>query len=247
MKGKGDMGNKKDLKVELEGKTYNLANPKEYKEFNKAVSNKRHIFIYYESDNPLTRFLHFKRLRHILKHIPKDKKILDVGCSYGFFLKMISERREPERVTGVDLNPEDVERAKSLGLPNSDFYTGDAEDLNFLSPNSMDVVVCTEVLEHVRKPKNALKEFKRVLRPGGKLILTVPNDKKLHLIKKLIHKFKLGKFFKNPPTGENSGHLHVFSKKIILKLLEKSGFEIKKATRFPKPLNIIVLVVAENK
>ncbi|MEX0650107.1 MAG: class I SAM-dependent methyltransferase [Candidatus Andersenbacteria bacterium] len=56
---------------------------------------------------------------------------------------------------------------------------GDIQDMSF-EDNSFDTVLCVEVLEHVPYPAKALKEFYRVLRPGGKVIITVPHLGYLH-------------------------------------------------------------------
>ena len=77
------------------------------------------------------------------------------------------------RVTGIDLSPEMLEiarsRARELGRE-VDLREGDAHDLSF-DDDSFDAVVCTYSLCNIPDPRRAVAEMKRVLRPGGKLIL----------------------------------------------------------------------------
>jgi ubiquinone/menaquinone biosynthesis C-methylase UbiE len=77
------------------------------------------------------------------------------------------------RVTGIDLSPEMVELARrriSLSGHHMDLRTGDAQDLAF-DDASFDVVVCTYSLCNIPDPALAIAEMRRVLRPGGRLIL----------------------------------------------------------------------------
>jgi ubiquinone/menaquinone biosynthesis C-methylase UbiE len=77
------------------------------------------------------------------------------------------------RVTGIDLSPEMLELARrriSLSGHDIDLRTGDAQDLPF-DDESFDVVVCTYSLCNIPDPAVAIAEMRRVLRPGGRLVL----------------------------------------------------------------------------
>lgn len=93
--------------------------------------------------------------------------ILDAGCGTGLNLRHL-----PEGSTGVDINPRNVALLKAR-LPQQRIVLGDVEALPF-ADSSFQSVLCTEVLEHVPDPAAALREFRRVLRPGGTLIGSVP-------------------------------------------------------------------------
>jgi len=102
--------------------------------------------------------------------IPKSNKILEIGCSSGYFSqRLLNKGRE---VYGIDINKKDIEEAKKK-FRKINFFVGKAEKLPF-SDNSFDVVVMLETLEHVDE-KKAVKEAYRVLRPKGLVILSFPN------------------------------------------------------------------------
>lgn len=114
---------------------------------------------------PLLRQL---RLRRVLKHIPPQSKLLDVGCgTTAAFLKAISPRIK--QGVGVDFKVAPIEVGN---LSTHQLMLG--EKLPF-GDNAFEVVTLLAVLEHIEHEQAILKEIHRVLRPGGKLIITVPS------------------------------------------------------------------------
>lgn len=103
-------------------------------------------------------------------------RILDAGCGDGinlaFLTRFCAERRWPTTIVGADYNMLRVGRAQSLvrGLVRASVV-----DLAF-ADESFDVILCNQVLEHVPQYRTALKELRRALRPGGLLIVGVPNE-----------------------------------------------------------------------
>jgi SAM-dependent methyltransferase len=92
---------------------------------------------------------------------------LDAGCGTGLNLRHL-----PAGSTGVDINPRNVDVLRAR-LPEMTIVEGDIEALPFADA-TFGTVVCTEVLEHVPDPTSALAEIRRVLRPDGVLIGSVP-------------------------------------------------------------------------
>jgi SAM-dependent methyltransferase len=95
--------------------------------------------------------------------------LLDVGCNVGVHLKGY-----PGKKIGVDIAPSVLAIAQQR-IPDGSFYAGSAEAMTFLENESVDAVLCTEVLEHIEHPKAAFAEFCRVLRPGGRFLVSTPN------------------------------------------------------------------------
>lgn len=106
-----------------------------------------------------------------------EKRVLDIGCQYGVFSFYLHERGA--RVTGMDISEKWVARCNkeaSARYPDGDFLfqVADAQDLSF-EDESFDLVVCTEVVEHVDFPGKVVSEIHRVLEPEGVLVLGTPN------------------------------------------------------------------------
>ncbi|HEX5449919.1 MAG TPA: class I SAM-dependent methyltransferase, partial [Gaiellaceae bacterium] len=96
---------------------------------------------------------------------------VDIGCGDGGTSGLLLDQRANSYV-GVDLSPTAVELATGRGLDAR--VIEDAAKLPF-GDDSFDLAVCIEVLEHMYEPHLAVREVMRVLRPGGRLIATVPN------------------------------------------------------------------------
>jgi len=116
------------------------------------------------------RFGQNRRFELIRRHTALDgARILDVGCGLGLYVKQF--RTCSSDVWGVDVDPEKVAEA-SRDLPN--ISEAPAEALPF-PDGSFDVVLLHEVLEHVKDDRQAVAEACRVLRPGGRVVVFVPN------------------------------------------------------------------------
>jgi SAM-dependent methyltransferase len=111
-------------------------------------------------------------LEHLFEEqVRADDDCLDLGCGDGGTSGpyLVEHARS---YVGVDVSPSAVELAQARGLDVR--LIDDATSLAF-PDGTFDVVVCSEVLEHLFEPQRAAAEAFRVLRPGGRLIATVPN------------------------------------------------------------------------
>lgn len=113
---------------------------------------------------------------HPIRWVEDDAAaLLDVGCNAGEFLAHCREVFPRLRLAGVEINARalDVARAR---LPEADLRQTGAESLPF-EDDRFDCVTCIEVLEHIPEQlrRESLAEMRRVLRPGGRLVLRVPH------------------------------------------------------------------------
>jgi len=116
------------------------------------------------------RFGQDRRLAMIERYAPlSGQRILDAGCGLGMYVRAF--RRFSDTVYGIDLDPDRIAQA-SRELPN--LQVASAERLPF-EDGFFDVALSHEVLEHVRDDRAAAREAVRVLRPGGRLVVFVPN------------------------------------------------------------------------
>jgi 2-polyprenyl-3-methyl-5-hydroxy-6-metoxy-1,4-benzoquinol methylase len=138
-----------------------------------------HMDELYTSPNPLVRFVHTQRLDAIADCIPqadtpKRLDILDAGCGEGHLIEVLHRRFSIHRYYGADITPIALEKAAQR-CPYATLKRTELSKLSFADA-SMDVVTCTEVLEHITHYEDVLREFVRVLRKDELLILTFPNE-----------------------------------------------------------------------
>lgn len=104
--------------------------------------------------------------------------VLDCGCGPGTVTADIAERVPGGEVIGLDLDASQVrlgrERAQERGLANLTFEQGDVYQLPF-DDGRFDAVFSHALLEHLREPARAMREFRRVLRPGGVAVMRAPD------------------------------------------------------------------------
>jgi len=109
---------------------------------------------------------------YLLHRLEAGSRILDVGSGPGTITLDLARRVRPGEVIGVDASAEVVAQANGLagseGVRNVRFQTGDAYALEF-ADDSFDVVHAHQVLQHLGRPVDALREWRRVLKPGGLL------------------------------------------------------------------------------
>jgi 2-polyprenyl-3-methyl-5-hydroxy-6-metoxy-1,4-benzoquinol methylase len=107
-----------------------------------------------------------------LRDIPTNAAVLEVGCGFGSFLDLVQEKRQAE-AQGIDLSSAAIEVAQSRRLP---VAVQDVVELAARQPESFDVVCAFQVLEHVPDPRTFLEACTRLLKPGGRLCIGVPNN-----------------------------------------------------------------------
>ena len=152
-----------------------------------------------------------RRLLNLIERFTNKDCLLEIGCSYGSFLKIA--RGRGWKVRGVEISPLTSHFArKEYNLP---VTTASIRNINF-TQKEFDAIVMWHVLEHDRDPRGLFKKIYQYLQPNGILALTLPN----------INSFSariLGRYWLNllPPA-----HLYQFSPLTIKRMLENSGFQI---------------------
>ncbi len=101
--------------------------------------------------------------------LPSQARILDAGCGSGRNMVELARRGA---VTGVELSAPSVEKARERGV--GEVVAGSVLEMPFFSDSSFDLAVSLDVIEHLEDDLTALRELRRVIAPGGALLLTVP-------------------------------------------------------------------------
>lgn len=120
----------------------------------------------------------------------KVDSLLDVGTGKGGFIPVLLKTFPDARITGIDPNSESLETAKQH-FPKIDFYKMEAERLLF-NDNSFDAASISMALHHFPKIKKALREVKRVVKPGGFILINEPISNNLtpaQEVQKMYHHF----------------------------------------------------------
>jgi SAM-dependent methyltransferase len=136
-------------------------------------------------------------------------KVLDIGCATGAMPAFLKERGW--QAFGVEISPSAEYGRKHYGL---DIRSLQLEDCRF-PDEYFDLALASHFIEHLNDPGGFLREARRILRPGARLMLTTPN----------IGGFQ-AKLFKERWRSAIFDHLYLFSKKTIRALLRANGFQI---------------------
>jgi 2-polyprenyl-3-methyl-5-hydroxy-6-metoxy-1,4-benzoquinol methylase len=189
-----------------------------------------------------------KRLDFIAEHIlerVREKRsavsILDAGCGNGN-ISIAMGSLQNNRIIAIDPDTESIKKATHMNsFPNVSFLAGRLEDLTF--SEKFDIVICSEVLEHLQQPAKMLNGIKQVLKADGTLLLTIPNGfAPLEIINQIQSKTRHGRFGKwigtvktkikkNRNVGVQSSnidtpHVQFFTLKRFKKMLYRSDIDV---------------------
>jgi len=148
----------------------------------------------------------FRRICHEL--VGQDEKILDIGGGAGVWTDIIREEGITDKIYAVDIS-EDILKERN---PKDICQVGDMENLPY-PDNTFDRAMFFSALHHVKNTERALSEAKRVVKPGGYIVLYEPISLRLQLS---------GKGIEPTPDGVE----FAFSKKYLLDMIERNGLKI---------------------
>jgi ubiquinone/menaquinone biosynthesis C-methylase UbiE len=157
--------------------------------------------------------------------------LLEIGCGVGRGLDVLAQHCM--QYTGIDKNTALLETLRKA-YPNLNFIEGHIPPLHGLADNSFNTVVSFQVIEHIQDDDLFIKEIYRVLKPGGKLILTTPN-RKLSLTRNPWH---IREYTATSLQQLISKHFKKLNKqgvhgnKKVMEYYEKNKKAVEKITRF---------------
>lgn len=155
--------------------------------------------------------------------------VLDAGCGEGFTLDKLQKEKIGKSYKGIEFDPQAVLTANTL-YPKIDVKQGDVMKLPFKS-NSFDLVVCTEVLEHLDNPKKAYRELLRVSRKY--VLITVPNEpiftlQRIAKLKNLRH------------LGAHPEHIQHWGPREFIKFVKVRGVKVI-VKKYPIPWTMVLI------
>jgi 2-polyprenyl-3-methyl-5-hydroxy-6-metoxy-1,4-benzoquinol methylase len=184
---------------------------------NKITSVNDYKFV--AGDEPHTvKFLEPVIFRYIHNH--NVRSVLDIGCGNGAIDRDMAELCAT--VVGMDPSESGIEEAKK-NCPKGKFYHLDIYDApEAISENEFDMVVSTEVVEHIFYPRFLPRFASKKLKKGGIFLLSTP----YHGYLKNVAIAALGKWDNHHTVLWDGGHIKFWSRATLAKLLEEEGFEL---------------------
>lgn len=182
--------------------------------------------VYYGTDNakfgPVTEMFvmlfRIARLRAIRKMGVRRGRILDIGCAGGLFLRVLE--RAGHTAYGTELSDDSARTARSR-IGEDRVRVGPVVSAGF-EAGQFDAITAWQVFEHLRDPAETLDECRRILRPGGALILAVPNIESWQARWSREEWFHL----------DVPRHLFHFSPDTISEMLRRHGFEVESVSHY---------------
>lgn len=158
----------------------------------------------------------------IINYIPENSSVLDVGCSSGYIDKKLKDKNCS--IVGIEVDRDSAKQAEAYC---EKVIVADVEAIKDLPypENSFDVIIFSDILEHLRRPDLVLVNFKRYLKSEGFVIASIPNIARLEY--RIRH--LLGNFDYEPHGGIISRtHLRFFTLKTAKMLFSEAGYGIVK-------------------
>ncbi len=161
----------------------------------------------------------------VLRHLPAGPlRILEIGCGEGGTLARIRELRPDVWLAGAELMKLDSPLYAKL----DQFEQINVEEqLPSISPGSIDVLLCLDVLEHLREPQQVLVRLATLLRPNALLIASLPNLQYVKVSLPLL----FGHFNYTDEGVLDRTHLRFFTRRSAMRMLDEAGFNVQEVER----------------
>lgn len=169
----------------------------------------------------------------VLGEVPDGARVLDVGCATGYLAAELARRGCV--VDGVEFDPVAAEQARAPGRCR-EVVVGDLESPltreAVAALGTPDVVVCADVLEHLRDPWSTLAWLRTLMAPGGRAVISVPNIAHWTARRALLR----GHFDYTDFGLFDATHLRFFTRASATELARRAGFAVLAERPVPAPL-----------
>jgi 2-polyprenyl-3-methyl-5-hydroxy-6-metoxy-1,4-benzoquinol methylase len=147
-------------------------------------------------------------------------RALEIGCAEGHTLEWLKKTGYCSWVAGVEPY---AELRTSIGAIDEFFKIDIEKELPAIAPLSLDLILCLDVLEHLINPWEAVRRIDSLLKPGGQLIISVPNLRNYHILFDLAFR---GKFSYSESGILDRTHLRFFTRTTAVELVQSAGAEV---------------------
>lgn len=161
-----------------------------------------------------------------LKTVGTVGATLDVGCGNGIFSEE-AKRKTGCRLVGIDGSKYALEEAKTRGFDRLELVSDFNTDALPFGDSEFDLCLCKDLLEHLLRPDFVVSEIRRVLKPGGHLLVHVPNHFTLHGRLKFLFSNDIDtyRYFEDAKRWDFP-HIRFFTHASLVDLLSSLGFEV---------------------
>lgn len=163
-----------------------------------------------------------QRREEMTGFVPQSARaILDVGCGSGEFARALKEKRPQARISGVEIDEDAAAMARAVM---DETFNGTVEAvLGTLPDQHFDAIVFNDILEHLVSPWDCLREARRILRPEGFVIASIPNMRFWPVLSELL--FESDFRYREAGVMDRT-HLRFFTRKSITRLFRDSDFQL---------------------
>ncbi|HEY7567839.1 MAG TPA: class I SAM-dependent methyltransferase [Gemmatimonadaceae bacterium] len=169
--------------------------------------------------------LEARRVLKWCRGLPQEARILDIGCGDGFHMSLLQRYGAPSwRVEGIDSDPRAVDAARRRGLT---VRHGFVEDLDE-RPATYDLILLIMTIEHVADPVGLVSTARRLLRPGGRLVIVTDNTDSLDF------QFARGRYWGGYHFPR---HWSLFCPATIRRLAQTARLDVERLTTMMSPVN----------
>jgi ubiquinone/menaquinone biosynthesis C-methylase UbiE len=179
-----------------------------FADWNDRMVERYDIERYYAESSWPVRWIEQQRIRALarLARVQPLQRLLEVGCGAGHVMQQFPQSSR----IGLDLSARMLPRARGRLGAQVPLVRAAAEQLPFAAA-TFDVVLCTEVLEHVLDPATVVCELLRVTIPEGRIVISIPNEENIDRIKRTLRRTPiLRRLLKTLAEEGNEWHLHRF-------------------------------------
>lgn len=148
------------------------------------------------------------------------RRALEIGCSEGHTLEWLKKAGYCNWVAGVEPY---AELRTSIGAIDEFFKIDIEQELPAIAPSSLDLILCLDVLEHLINPWETVRRIDSLLKPGGQLIISVPNIRNYHVLFDLAF---CGKFSYSESGILDRTHLRFFTRATAVELAQSAGAKV---------------------
>jgi 2-polyprenyl-3-methyl-5-hydroxy-6-metoxy-1,4-benzoquinol methylase len=158
----------------------------------------------------------YSRIQQIIEDLNLDGDVLDFGAGTGRLAAHLASMGRFKSVTAVDLLPSLHDESSTI-----QWMEADLNDSVDIAGSMFDVVVAAEVIEHLENPRAVAREWLRLLRPGGTLVMSTPNNESWRSVMALIFQGHYASF----GSASYPAHITALLRKDIERIVTEAGFE----------------------